>query len=94
MKKLLAIMLAVLMVLSLCACQEEKELISEKEAMDAALAHAGYKIQDVTNIHVHKSNYKDTVVYSIYFSHGTDSYSLVVDGYSAEILDIDIPHGH
>lgn len=94
MKKLFAVLLVALMVLGLCACQEKKELISEKEAIDAALEHAGYNIQDVTDIHVHKSDYEETTVYSIYFSHSGKSYSLVVDGYSSEILDIEIPHGH
>lgn len=99
MKKLLAIVLATLMVFALCACKddhkhEEKTLIIEKEAIDAALNHAGYKIQEVTDIHVHMSTHEDTPVYAVYFTFGNQSNSIVVDGYTAEILDIDVPHGH
>lgn len=98
MKKLIAILLAALMVFGLCACKEEpkdeKTLITEKQAIDAALNHAGYSIQDVTNIHVHMGQHEGTTVYAIYFTGGDQSYSIVVDGYSSEILDIDIPHGH
>lgn len=98
MKKLFAIMLATLMIFCLCACKkdagDEKKLIPEKQAIDAALNHAGYSIQDVRDIHIHMSKHEDTTVYAIYFTGGDEHFSIVVDGYSGEILDIDVPHGH
>lgn len=98
MKKLFAIMLAALMVFGLCACKEEPKdeqiLITEQQAIDAALNHACYSIQDVRDIHVHMSKHEDTTVYAIYFTGGDEHFSIVVDGYSGEILDIDVPHGH
>ena len=99
MKKLFAIMLAALLVLSLWACKEEpkdeeKVLITQDQAIDAALNHAGYSRDDVTSIHVHMGQHEGTTIYSIHFTGGDQSHTVVVDGYTSQILDIDDPHGH
>lgn len=99
MRKLFVVLLAALLVLSLCACKEEpkgeeKVLITQERAIDAALNHEGYSRNDVSSIHVHMGSHEGTTIYSIHFTGGDESYTVVVDGYTGQILDIKDPHGH
>lgn len=101
-KRILSVLLAGLLALSLWACKSEtpntsgdaKTLITQDEAIQAALDHAGYSKADVTGIHVHMGQADGTTIYSIHFTGGDQSYSIVVDAFSGQILELDDPHGH
>ncbi len=85
-KRFLALLMAAVMVLALCACKNDSPL-SAAQIQKIALADAGLKAAQVADLHTHVVTDYDVPAYSIHFTHGDAEYSYVIDAYTGEILD-------
>ena len=87
MKKLIATVLAAILCLSmLAACGEEEKTLTQQEAMQIAVADAGYEVTQVSGIHAHVGEENGTTVYQIHFNAGGTEYTYLIDGSTGDIL--------
>ena len=87
MKKMLSVLLLAVLILSLFAgCTEDKTITQEKAveiAMEAVKADP-----KTATAHVHISSYEDMPCFSIHVYAGDDSYEVLIDAATGEVLNI------
>ncbi len=88
MKKLLAIILSAIFVLSLCACGSRPSL-SADDALDIALNQAGVTRENIRNLK-NRLEWDDGIrIYEIDFDSGTNEYSFDVNAETGAIVERD-----
>ena len=89
-KRFIAIALLVLLMLSVFAGCGEKEKaegpISTQEAVQIAVADAGYAMTDVTNAHPHTGERDGQTIYEVHFECDGKSFTYVISAANGEIL--------
>lgn len=86
-KRIVAILLiAVLSVSLLTACQEKKA-ITQEEAQQVAIAHAGLSASDVQDAHIHVSSDNGIPCYSVHITKtdGSD-FSVLINAATGEVI--------
>ena len=79
MKKLLALLLALTLALSLFACGKKDATISTAEAQKIALKEIGMTADQVDDIHVHATQYEGVACYQMHITAGDDVYYVYID---------------
>ena len=85
MKKLLAVLVAAVMLLTvLTACGGDKAISAEK-AQEIAMEDAGLTAKDVDDVHAHVTTYENTPCYNIHITVGSTEYNYNISS-NGEIL--------
>lgn len=95
LKRIAAIILLVVMALGLLAgCAEEKEPISQAEAVHIVMEDMGVEEEDDPDIHVHEGTYKNKPCFNVYITVNgvSKTYVLAVNG--GEIIGVMDGGGH
>lgn len=91
-KRILPLLLAVVMILSLCACGNRA--ISAQKAQQIAAEDAGIKVADAEDIHTHVGTAADgTPYYDIHFSADGTPYNYQISA-KGEILSVSNESAH
>ena len=85
-KRIVALVLAVLMALTMFAACGKSDVLSEKEAQKRALEFLGISKKDVTDIHTHIAS-GDTPGYSFHITCGDEEYSVLIDAVTGEVVE-------
>ena len=88
MKKMLSILLLAVLVLSLFAgCVADDETIAQEKAVEIAMEAVKADPKTAT-AHVHISSYEDMPCFSIHVYAGEDSYEVLIDAATGEVLNV------
>ncbi|MBP3853905.1 MAG: PepSY domain-containing protein [Erysipelotrichaceae bacterium] len=69
---------------------QSQNIISEQDAINAALNHAGVAQQDATAINVHRDIDDGRDEYDVEFHVGTTEYNYDIDAHTGEIVNYDV----
>ena len=95
LKRIAAIVLLVMMTLGLMtACTEEKEPISQAEAVAIVMEDLGIDNSDNPSIHVHEGEYKDKPCFNVYVTVGEISKTYVIAVNGGDIIGVMDGSGH
>ena len=89
MKKLMAVLMAVMMLVCCGAALAENRIASREDAMQAALDYAGLKADQVTFTKVRQDWEDGRQVYEVEFVSGRVEYELEIDVRTGRIIEAD-----
>ena len=84
MKKLIAVLLVITMLLSFAACGNKNKVYTQEEAIAIALKDANLK--DYDDAHAHVTTENGTVCFSIHITAGDTTYNYMIAAQGGEIL--------
>ena len=94
-KRMIAMLLIAVMMLSLLAGCNKNKAITAEEAQEIVVAHAGADGKTVGDVHVHiEENDAGEVCYSVQVTVARQTYTYLVHSMTGEILSITEGSGH
>lgn len=90
MKKLLAIFITVILLVSLAACGQSEPELTADEALDIALERAGVTKDSISNLESVLDTENGVLVYEIDFDAGNTEYSYDVNAETGAIVERDV----
>lgn len=87
-KRLFALMLVLVLALSVfAACGKKKGAITQEEAQEIAITHAGLSADQVQDAHIHTSSQQGIPCYSVHITKtdGSD-FSILINAATGEII--------
>ena len=85
-KRILALCMAVLLVGALFAGCGGNDIVTEEEAKEMAMEHAGIREADIEDIHIHLVTENGLACYSVHITTATKETSVIIDIASGEIV--------
>ncbi len=89
MKKMMAGIVALMILVCGCAAFAERTLLTEQDAMEAALAHVRLTKEEVTFNRVHMGWDDGRQVWEIVFTSGNIRYEMEIDAVTGQVRDFD-----
>lgn len=85
-KRIVALILAAVLVLTVFAACGKSDVLSEKEAQKRALEFLGISQKDVTDIHTHIAT-GEVPGYSFHITCGDQEYSVLINAVTGEVVE-------